>query len=277
MNSLRRLIARTRPALLLVLLGVALVAPTPALLRLASGDPSRASQFAGLIDALPIGSIVLVAFDPDLGTYAEIRPTVRTALSRLLDRDARLSFLSLTPEGRALAVAEIARIRAEVPTARTSDLGYLSGAEAGLVAAVNGWLIGTETVTGDSSSLAGQGIAAAELVVVVGGNDLGPRSWIEQAATRLPDLRIAALAPTMLYPELQPYVASGQLEALIGTVGDGAAYRALVGSRVDRPTADVRALPILVGMLVAVAVWGVAIGSRGLRAARGVLGGRGST
>ena len=51
-------------------------------------------------DDLPAGPLVLVGFDPDLGTYAEVRPTVRTALADLLDRDARLAFISLTPEGR---------------------------------------------------------------------------------------------------------------------------------------------------------------------------------
>ena len=46
-------------------------------------------------------------FDPDLGTYAEVRPTARAVIDDLLARDAVLRLVSLTPEGRALAVSEI--------------------------------------------------------------------------------------------------------------------------------------------------------------------------
>jgi hypothetical protein len=85
--------------------------PTTDLLRLA-GSLDAADGMVEIVDDLPPDSLVLVGFDPDLGTYAEIRPTVRTLLAALLEHDARLAFVSLTPEGRALAIAEAARMLA---------------------------------------------------------------------------------------------------------------------------------------------------------------------
>ena len=96
------------PAGLLVLLALALV-PTADVVRLA-GSPAAADEMTAVLDELPPDALVLVGFDPDLGTYAEVRPTVRVLLEDLLARDARLAIVSLTAEGRALAIAERARL-----------------------------------------------------------------------------------------------------------------------------------------------------------------------
>ena len=61
--------------------------------------------------------------------------------------------------------------------------------------------------------------------VVIGGNDLGPRSWIEQVAPRIAEVPFLAVTPTVLLPEVQPYLDSGGLPAVLGTPRDGAAYR----------------------------------------------------
>ena len=93
--------------------------------------------------------------------------------------------------------------------------------------------------------------------------DLGPRSWVEQVGTRVPGLPLVAVAPTSLRPELEPYVASGQLDGLLGTLRDDAAYAASVElGGVHRPPAS---LAILVGMLAALAVL-LQVGSRNIQA-----------
>jgi hypothetical protein len=111
--------------------------------------------------------------------------------------------------------------------------------------------------------------------VVIGGIDLGPRSWVEQVQPRIDGMPIVAVAPTVLLPELEPYRASGQLAALIGTPRDGAAYRAHAElGRLERmvdPSAGPSPAAILLGLLVAIAVLGQAFGSRlaaAMRAAR---------
>jgi hypothetical protein len=260
--SRRALAARAAPALLVLLLAGATLLPLDEALRLESGDAAVAERWGDAVAALPDDADVLVAFDPDLGTYAEIRPTVRVALAELLARPANLAFVSLTPEGRALALAELARLeRAGAAPLRIVDFGFLPGAEAALVHLTRTFPDPTAEGTLGLRIAAG-GFAEVEAILVVGGNDLGPRSWVEQVLPRVGDVPILAVAPTILLPELQPYVATGQLAALVATPRDGAAYRQAAdlgtGARLVSPE-DPSVAALLLGVLVAVLVLGQAI------------------
>jgi hypothetical protein len=235
--------------------------PEPAGVRLASADPEPAQGWTDALEALPDDALVLVGFDPDVGTYAEIRPTVRAALADLLNRDARLAFVNLTPEGRALLTAELARLgRGEANPTRWLDLGFLPGAEAALVSLAAGPDVPAAADGAIARRLADGGAAVIDALVVVGGNDLGPRSWVEQVLPRIGERPLLAIAPTVLLPELQPFLASGQIDALLATPRDGAAYRAAVElgplERLREP--EPSGLPLLLGMLVALAVLGQA-------------------
>lgn len=270
MSERRGLAGRLAPLVLLLVLAAASLLPTDAGLDFSDADASAANRLSNTLDALPDDPLVLLGFDPDLGTYAEVRPTVRTLFADLLERGARLAFISLTPEGRALAVSEIERLRlGDVDAGRLIDLGYLPGAEAGLVSIAD-VLAGTD---GDSalgpSALQGESPA---LAVVVGGNDLGPRSWVEQVEPRAPSLRVAAIVPSVLLPDVQPYVEGGQLIALIATPRDGETYRAAadVGgfasvAELDGPPV----VPVLLGMLAAIVLLGAGVWSRLIDLARG--------
>jgi hypothetical protein len=273
MTETRRWLERLAPLALLPIIGLALVLPQPAGLSLGAGEPEHVAGIDRLFDELADTPVVLVAFDPDLGTYAEIRPTVQALLGDLAERGAALAFVSLTVEGRALATLELARLReAGVAGSRVSDLGYRSGAEAALLDLVRDPL-GPVPATGIAAeALEADGLAGVDLAVVVGGNDLGPRTWVEQARTRLPSLRIAAVTPTVLLPEVAPYLASGQLDALLGTVGDGAAYRDQLGNGLGelRDSRLPMPLPFLAGMVIAIIVLAQAVGGTLADAVRAV-------
>lgn len=257
--------ARLQPLLLVLLLGASVLAPSVGWLRLESAGTEPVERMEATLDALPDRALVLIGFDPDLGTYPEIRPTVRALLADLLHRDARLAFVSLTAEGRALLLAELGRLeRGAANPTRLLDLGFRPGAEAALVALTRSPLL-TDASGAIAGRLAADGMAAVDAAVVIGGNDLGPRSWVEQVRTRTADLPLLAVAPTVLLPELQPYLASGQLDALLATPRDGAAYRA--STDVDRLVRFTDAAPpsasgVLVGLLVAVLVLGQAVAVR---------------
>ncbi len=245
---------------------VRLAAPLILVLALAAGillgsagiesrgaEDAASESFVTLVDALPEDALVLVGFDPDLGTYAEIRPTVRTLLADLIARGARLAIVSLTPEGRALAIAEGERLeRVGAGADRVVDLGFLPGAEAGLVV-VAGAVAGSEPLGPPSGSV---DLGDSDLVVVIGGNDLGPRSWVEQVAPRIGPIPIAAVTPTILIPEVQPYLLSGQLAALITTPTEGAAFRDEVdlgaSAALGDPAGPSR-LAIAAGLVIAIA------------------------
>lgn len=263
------------PIALVLLLTLGWLLPAAGWVQLPAPDRQVADEMTGALDGLDDDPRILVGFDADLGTYAEIRPTVRALLADLLARDGRIAFVSLTAEGRALASAELGRLaRGEANAARLLDLGFISGAEAGLVDLARGIRLPDEARGAFAGEVADTGIGAFDAIAVIGGNDLGPRSWVEQVAPRIGDVPIVAVTPTVLLPHVQPYVAGGQLAAVLGTPRDGAAYREQLDlGNLDRlrEPAEQRSLPVLIGMLIAIVVLGQALGTRALdllRAAR---------
>jgi hypothetical protein len=266
---------RLAPLLLIIALAAAWQVPGVDWLRLAAPDSQAADRMTAALDALGDEPRVLVGFDPDIGTYAETRPTVRALLADLLGRSGRLAFVSMTAEGRALASAELARLeRGEANPTRLLDLGFIPGAEAGLVDITRDIPITDAVDQAFAREVEAGGIDTFDAVLVVGGNDFGPRSWIEQVAPRIEGIPFVAVTPTVLLPEVQPYLAGGSLEALLGTPRDGATFRETLElgnlGRLADPI-EPRPLPVLLGMLVAVAVLGQALGARALdylRAAR---------
>jgi hypothetical protein len=277
MADRRALAARLAPAALLLALGAAWLIPVGPWLDLAPSEAEAAGTWDATLDELPPTPIVLVAFDADIGTYAEIRPTVRAALADLLVRDARLAFVSLTPEGRLLALGEIDRLeRGGSNPQRRIDLGFVPGAEAAIVELARRLPVPADASGAIARQLREEGPAALDALFVIGGNEIGPRSWIEQFVPRVGIRPLFAVAPTVLLPELLPYLESDQLQALIATPADGASYRDGVRlGNLDRfaDPAVPRPLPLAVGLLVAVAVLGAGLVSaaRG----RGRLRGRG--
>ena len=243
---------------LLILLALATLLPATDTLQLANPDTTRADQLRAVIAGLPPNTLVLVGFDPDLGTYGEIRAPVRAALDDLVAHGARLAFVSFTPEGRALAAAELDRLRRAGQGAAIADLGFIAGSEAGLVRSVSN-VLPTDAVGAVADSIRARGGAmyAFNLVLVVSGGDLSARSWIEQVRPRLPGISLVAIAPTFLEPELAPYLRSGQLHALLATLRDGVAYADAVPAG-DTPGTrrPIGAMPMLAGMLLALALMG---------------------
>jgi len=245
-------------ALLLVLAGSFLV-PTSGddqLLRLASPDRSRVQGMRAAIRDVPVNGLVLAALDADLGTYAEIRATTRAALADLAAHGARLAVVSFTPEGRAIAAAELDRIRRAGVETVPADLGFISGSEAGLVRAIASVVPSSASGTvADAIRERGGGIPAFDMVLIVSGSDLSARSWVEQVGARLPELTMVAIAPTFLEPELAPYLRSGQLAALLATLREGVTYAEAVPVEPGAPRGPTPpALPMLIGMLAALAV-----------------------
>ena len=253
-----------RLALLVVLAVAGAITLDVGELRLDDPDAAPSDALRTALDALPDDSLVLVGFDPDVGTYAEVRATVRTLLADLVARDARLAFVSLTPEGRALALAEMARMaRAGAPDAL--DVGFIPGAEAALVQLANA-MDGARPLAGPSGDVE---LEAVALAVVVGGNDMGPRSWVEQVGPRT-DVPMVAVTPSVLLPEVEPYRASGQLAALIATPRQGVTYRASIDLGATAALGDATGpspLATLVGLVAAIGYLGVRGGGR-LGAAR---------
>jgi hypothetical protein len=254
------------PLALVALVAAAWSLPPLPFLALGGGPTSQAGDDLHVaIGALPDQPLVLVDMDPDLGTYPEIRYATRAALADLFAVGARVAMVSFSPEGRAVAIAEIARLRdAGAGRDQLVDLGFRSGGEAALVQlagqAISRDVNGTASPVLDALAAHGGGLAAFNLALVVGGGEMSPRTWIEQVEPRVPGLQVAAVTPTFLLPEMQPYRDAGQLVALAGTLPEGVAYGTSVaaggttsgpGRVPGTPPSDAA---ILVGMLIALGV-----------------------
>jgi hypothetical protein len=249
--------------LLLVLAAIVLARPAEdGLLQLANPRQERVIEARLLFERLPdTRPLVLVGMDADLGTYPEIRPAARAAFDDLLRRGARLAFVSYSPEGRAIAAAEMRRLldAGALPGA-ILDLGFVSGSEAGMVRSVTKILpTGAGGPMADAIREGGGGMTAFSLAVLVGGTEISARSWVEQVGTRVPELPMLAIAPTFLQPELQPYLRTGQLAALLATARDDAGFVEAVMAADPRVGPSPLESPppaaaLLVGMLLALAV-----------------------
>lgn len=243
-------LARGRPLapILLILLLSATLLSGPGIGRWDrdGADADRAGALLERIDALAPGQLAIVAFDPDLTTYAEIRPAARAVLETLTTAGLRVAIASFSPEGRALGAAELARLDA---AAMPLDLGFIPGGEAGLVAAVRG-IVGVHArgPVAEAVRAAGGGLGAFDLAVVIGGGEIGPRSWVEQVRPRVPELPIAAIVPAAQRPQLEPYLASGQLAELVAGPD---AVAATVG---PDDALDRRADAVVLGLLAAILV-----------------------
>jgi hypothetical protein len=246
------LASRFAPIALIALLAVALLlGPGVGEWNREGPDADRAASLLRRIDALPPGALGLVGFDPDLATYAEVRPAARAVLTALERARARVAVVSFTPEGRALASAELDRIGTSA-----LDLGFVPGGEAGLVTATRSLVPpDADGPVAEAAIEAGGGVAAFDLAIVVGGGDIGPRSWVEQVAPRAPGLPIAAIVPGVQRPQLEPYLVSGQLAELI------AGPRAVAAAAGDDETLEraagavVLGLFVAIGLLLAAALW----------------------
>jgi hypothetical protein len=244
--------------LLLILLAGASLVPASggSGLRLATPDRSHVDQFRAAIGNLPSGALVLVAIDADLGTYPEIRSATRAALTDLAAHGAQLAVVSFTPDGRAIAAAELSRISRQGGGGTPLDLGYVAGAEAGLVRGISSIVPASAGgPIADAIRSHGGGIGSFQMALIVSGSDISARSWVEQVGPRVPALSMVAIAPTFLDPELEPYLRSRQLTALLATLREGVAYAETIttgsgGGRGSTPAP----LPMLVGLLAALAV-----------------------
>ena len=242
--------------LLILLAGASLVPGGGTGLRLASPDRSHVDQFRAAIGTVQSGALVLVAIDADLGTYPEIRSATRAALADLAARGAQLAIVSFTPDGRAIAAAELSRIGRLGGGGALLDLGYVAGSEAGLVRGIASIVPASAGgPIADAIRSRGGGIGAFKMALIVSGSDISARSWVEQVGPRVPALSMISIAPTFLDPELEPYLRSGQLTALLATLREGVAYADTISTAPDGGRGVTPApLPMLVGMLAALVV-----------------------
>jgi len=188
---------------------------------------------------LPVDSVVVVAFDYNPATAAELSLQARAILDHLMRRRVRIMAISLYPEGAALAGDLLDELAAKQGYTYGEDylhLGYLPNQPVSVRYFLNSGPAGkgrTDYRNGREVSRypVAQGVkdlSAVRLVIELAGNDNTLRTWVEQIAVRA-NVPVVAGVSAAIAPYAWPYLDSGQLQALLVGLPGAAEYEAQAG------------------------------------------------
>lgn len=191
-----------------------------------------------LIEALPPGARVLLAWDYEPTTQGEMQLLAQPILSHLQDKRVRLANMSLRPLGPVMAADAYVLTAAWQPVSaqtivrpRPTEFGFIPGDAAALQALA---LSPAGAASATAASLSplemapGADIEAFDLIVEFSAETTASREWIEQIASRWSAPLLVA-ASGAAGPALEPYVQSGQVSALMTGYPDALAYEYLAG------------------------------------------------
>ena len=208
---------------------------SPALLELETASSAVAN--------IPENSHVLVVMDYEPSLAGEMEAASGPLLDQMvLSRHPRLSFLSTSPNGSALA--ERLMINTNINRPSPDGLGYNSGEHYFNLGYLPGGAAGVlEFVTSPQMAMPSSGVTRLSdfsAILVLTDHAESGRVWVEQLQSlRQTDPLFPALAnqPLLMVssaqagPLLQPYVSSGQITGMINGLADAARYEFVNNSR----------------------------------------------
>lgn len=197
----------------------------------------------GVIDLQQPGSVALVSLDYSPATQGEMEPLAEAIIARLRGQGMRLIFVSLEPEGAALAQRTLDRIlaeRNEVYGVDVVNLGYIPGQVAGIREVVSGRhsLAGMADFNNSLTFAAAEranwnsinNLGQIDVVITMADNPATARWWIEQMTTAIPpddgERYLLAATSALADPMIRPYLTSGQLNGLLSGLNGAAAIEA---------------------------------------------------
>jgi len=198
--------------------------------------PARGYRDA--IARLPRGATVLVACDFDPSAEAELAPMARATLHQLFAGGCRVVVVSLWSGGAPLADRLLHEEAARFPGLRDGvdyvNLGYQAGNEAVMARLARGIPSAFPADHAGRPSRDLPIIAHARtmrdvaLLVCVSAGWPGAREWLQQLPARARIPVVAGVTGTSA-PDLTPYLASGQLQGMLGGLTGAAEYEQLLG------------------------------------------------
>ena len=195
--------------------------------------PSEMLPTMKVIDELPSNSPVLVVFDYQPALSGEMEAAAAPLIDHLLFSGARLTLLSTSPTGPALAERFLQNTQAGhnyQAGQQYVNLGYLSGGPAGILDfAQNPVVAAPYSVDGQSAWQMPllQGVRQlsdfSAVIVLTDDADTG-RTWIEQTGPVLGQTPMLMIISAQAEPMIRPYFDSGQLKGLVAGLAGGKAY-----------------------------------------------------
>lgn len=195
-----------------------------------------------LISSLPVDAKVLVGFDYQPGLSAELEATAQAVIVRALRRGARLTLVSTSPTGPALAerFLRMAQLgETYLSGQQYINLGYIAGGALGLRGFANyPQRAKSVDVAGyavwDTPPLPLLGIRALadyHLVIVITDDFHTAQAWIEQVQPVLGETPMIFITSAQVGPLIRPYVEGSpqQVRGLIAGLAGAAYYERVSG------------------------------------------------
>ncbi len=231
--------------------------------------PPDVAAASDVVSNLPDDPPVLVAFDYQPALAGEMEAAAAPLMHHLLYRGARLTFVSTTPLGPALAEHFMGRLaEAHTLTGRYLDLGYLAGGPAGVFDFVIAPLSfvpppGEAGAPDLRQSVPLQGIQRlsdyALIVVLTDDADTG-RVWIEQTTALgvLEETPLVMVVSAQAEPMMRPYYDSHQMDGMVSGLAGARFYEERIALPIQTATPYWSAFSLgLLLIVIALAVGGV--------------------
>ena len=205
----------------------------------------EAVKFKALIDSIPSGAVVMVSFDHEASTIAEVRPLATVLLRHLFSRDIKIVGLSLFAEGTAIGNQVLSLVAEEFGKEYGRDWVFL-GFRPQFQATILGMGENIPNVFprdyhGNVSSELPllqevSNYSQIAMVVSVADGDLG-YAWVDYAHSRY-GARVSTMLTAVMVASYMPLYASGQLAGLVNGLKGAADYERLL----NKPGAAIRAM-----------------------------------
>lgn len=206
------------------------------------GYPIETGAVSEIINSLSNADRVLVAVDYQPSFSGEMDAAGSTVLDHLMLRGVSLAFVSSHPSGPLQAERLVALVNQRYGhtygDAQISNLGYISGGRAGILAFANNPRLLTpvtlDTGTNPWEGGALQGITQASdfsLAIVMTESPDTARLWIEQFQPQLGAKPLIMVLSTQAEPIVRPYYEGSpqQVQGFVGGTAGAAAYESLLG------------------------------------------------
>jgi hypothetical protein len=237
------------------------VLPLPTLLT------PESATIVNILDGLPNDAPVLMVFDYEPALAGEMEAAGVSFVDRMTAlHHPQYTVLSTNPNGAALATRLLSR--SVVQSDRVTNLGYLPGESAGVLSfALNPQ--NAKRYQADGAPAQNVNVFSDyALVVLFTDRADSARAWVEQTASQRNGRPFVVVSSAQAAPMIQPYLLSGQVNAMISGLRGGAAFEG--ASQQPGPASgywDAYNLSLLaaVVMIFLGAAWNLVLGMRARR------------
>jgi len=229
---------------------IPLAAPPNELTGITIAPSPAVAAFYDIVEKLPAGSIVLVAFDYDPSTSEEMDLQAKAIVHHLFQKNLNVLTISTVPEGAGLGPSLVDRVTRQYKGYQYGrhylHLGFLPARETGLGDLVRNLVGMLKEDARDKKPLATfalwqklSSLTDIALIIVLAGSQDSVKIWVEQVGAPSARPMVAGVTASA-QPLVEPYRQAGQLKGLVSGLPGAAEYE-IITNRPDRAVASLDA------------------------------------